>query len=136
VAVVDASVWIAAWLLDDVNHQPASGWLLAYIASGRATYVPAIALAEVAGATARRTASDSDGIEAAERMSTTPRFQMLPVSVARADAAFRLAAELRIRGADAVYAALAQELAQPLVTLDGELAQRTEAIIPVVVPGQ
>ncbi|MCC6190190.1 MAG: hypothetical protein IT318_14255 [Anaerolineales bacterium] len=51
-------------------------------------------------------------------------------------AAAQLAGSAGLRGADAVYAALAQHLAVPLVTWDQEIGQRLGAGLTVVTPPQ
>jgi len=43
--------------------------------------------------------------------------------------AAQLAADLGLRGADAVYVALAQQLTVPLITLDQEQLDRTGSVI-------
>ena len=48
-----------------------------------------------------------------------------------ADGAARLAARLRLRGADAVYVALAERLDLPLVTLDSQQLERGGSVIDV-----
>jgi predicted nucleic acid-binding protein len=49
-------------------------------------------------------------------------------------AAAELAASAGLRGADAVYAALAQHLSIPLVTWDEEIGQRAGTVLPVMQP--
>jgi predicted nucleic acid-binding protein len=49
-------------------------------------------------------------------------------------AAALLAASTSLRGADAVYAALAQHLSIPLVTWDEETGQRAAALLTVMQP--
>jgi predicted nucleic acid-binding protein len=45
-----------------------------------------------------------------------------------------LAARCRLRGADAIYVALAEELDQPLVTLDQEILDRSSGVIGTTTP--
>ena len=54
---------------------------------------------------------------------------MVPLDGALADVAARLAAASRLRGADAVYAAVAQQYGTTLITLD---RQQLERLPPVV----
>jgi predicted nucleic acid-binding protein len=50
--------------------------------------------------------------------------------------AARLAAELRVRGADSVYIALARELGLPLVTWDVEQLQRAGPVVESYNPSE
>ncbi len=47
-----------------------------------------------------------------------------------------LAAEYRLRGADAVYVALAAARSQPLITLDQEMVQRGPAAVLRLTPSE
>jgi predicted nucleic acid-binding protein len=51
-----------------------------------------------------------------------------------AQAAARLAADHALRGADAVYMALALELSLPLITLDNEQLTRSSGVITASKP--
>jgi len=46
----------------------------------------------------------------------------------------RFAANLRLRGADALYVAVAARLGVPLVTFDQELASRAALAVDVITP--
>ena len=59
---------------------------------------------------------------------------MIPVDRALGLQAYHLAANLRIRGADAIYVALAQSLSIPLITWDAEQQQRTVGHITTYTP--
>ena len=48
----------------------------------------------------------------------------------------RLTAKLRLRGADAVYVALAAICSEPLITLDAEMLERARGIADVFTPEQ
>jgi hypothetical protein len=63
-----------------------------------------------------------------------PNFTFVPVDEALGGMAAELAATHQIRGCDAVYVALAQQLAAPLVTLDGEQRQRALAVVVMQTP--
>jgi len=48
----------------------------------------------------------------------------------------RLAAKLRLRGADAVYVALAATCREPLITLDAEMLERGRGVVEAFTPEQ
>ena len=60
--------------------------------------------------------------------------ELLPVTVALADRAATIAADHRIRGCDAVYIALADELDKHLVTLDRQQLERGIAVVNAYEP--
>ena len=59
---------------------------------------------------------------------------LFPVTQALATRAAKIAAEHKIRGCDAIYVALAQQLGMELVTLDGDQLDRGAAVIKTRTP--
>lgn len=96
--------------------------------------IPAHALAEIAGAVARQTGDTDQGVNAASRVSAMPGIQIVPVDAELGEMAANLAAHLRLRGADAIYVAVALRHEVPLVTFDTQLAERSFGIVEVIVP--
>ena len=128
--VVDASVWVSRFVLDDVHHQPSRRWLDRQVAHEETIVAPALALAEVAGAISRRTGRPDLGTRAIASLQQLPGTRLIPVDVELARLGAELAAGLRLRGADALYVALARRLGMPLVTWDREQRERgREAIV-------
>ena len=128
--VVDASVWVSRFILDDVHHQPSRRWLDRQVAHEEAIVASALALAEVAGAISRRTGRSDLGTRAIASLQRLPSASLIPVDVELAQLGADLAAGLRLRGADALYVALARRLGVPLVTWDREQRERgREAIV-------
>ena len=121
--VVDASVWVSRLVPRDLHHAASRDWLAHYMASGGLAIGPMLLLAKVAGAIARVTGDPR-----------LPSLRLAPLDRRLGQAAARLAADLRLRGADAVYVAPAQHLDTPLVTWDGEQLNRTGATITVYTP--
>lgn len=95
---------------------------------------PLIVLAEVAAAARRET---GDAIRArvfADIVRGLPTLQLVAVDVALARAAADFAADLALRGMDAIYVAVAQRFGTTLVTLDDEPRRRAGHIIPIRTP--
>lgn len=130
--VVDASVWVSALSQREPNHEASRRWLAAESASGLT--IPALALAETAGAVARRTGSADDGRTAARMLRATPGLRLVSIDAEVGREAAEIAAEHRLRGADAVYVAVARLLALPLATLEREMLDRASAVVEVIVP--
>jgi predicted nucleic acid-binding protein len=132
--IVDASVWVSSLIVEDRHHQESKRWLVRQIERGETPFVPTLALPEVAGAIARRTGSAELGREAARRMRRTPGLRLVALDGDLAAEAADLAADARLRGADAVYVAAARALNLPLFTWDQDLAERAGRFVQVVHP--
>lgn len=121
--VVDASVWVARYLPSDENHDSSSQWLHKVFESGRQIVGPTLLLPELAGPISR-SAGERVAVRALSEVSRMPTVRLVALAQTGAVLAARLAALLRLRGADAVYVALATELAMTLVTWDREQLER------------
>ncbi len=132
--VVDASVWVSRFILEDVHHQPSRRWLDRQVAHDETIVAPALALAEVAGAISRRTGHSSLGTGATASLQRLPSMRLIPVDVELAQLGAELAAGLHLRGADALYVALAHRLGVPLVTWDREQWERGQETIVARTP--
>lgn len=100
--VMDASVWVSALLSQDLNHFASRRWLDGWLQSTNRLHAPVLILSEVAGAVDRRTQDANRGHRAAARLRRVPRIQFVPIDEALADDAAGFAADLGLRGADAV----------------------------------
>lgn len=134
VYVVDASVWVSRLLPVDVHHRPSYIWLEDRVAQGDLLLAPALLLAEVAGAVARRTGRPELGAQALQLLLQLPTFRLVPVDAQLAQRGAEMAAKQRLRGADALYVALAHELGLPLLTWDQEQHARGGAVVRVMTP--
>ena len=72
--------------------------------------------------------------EVDERLLAPIGVRLVAVERRLGPAAAQLAASAGLRGADAVYAALAQHLSIPLITWDEEIQQRASALLTVIQP--
>lgn len=119
-SVVDASVWVSLLVASDVHHHASRQWLEEHVTQGGQLVAPILALAEVAGAISRRTGAVQLGTQALDTLQRLPALRLVALDRRLGEAAGRAAAELGLRGADAVYVALAQQLRLPLITWDNE----------------
>jgi predicted nucleic acid-binding protein len=133
--VVDATVWVSLFAPQDVYHAASRRWLHQYTAGGGMLVEPAILLAEVAGAIASRTGQPALGRRAVTQLLAFPTLRLAPVDRQLGQAAADMAADLGLQGADAVYTALAAQLAIPLVTWDAEQIARVQTVIQASIPG-
>jgi len=129
--VVDASVWVSRLVPADANHAASRAWLEGESAQGGLLVAPTILLPEVAGALARRTGLASAARRAVTQLLRVPVLRLVTVDHLLAREAATLGARLRLRGADAVYVAVARRLRLPLVTWDKEQEARARTVIAV-----
>jgi len=129
VAVVDASVWVSRLVSADVHHPLSQTWLETFVGNGGQCVAPVLLLAEVAGSISGRTREGRLGQAAMQMLLRMPALRIVHVERRLGMSAAQLAADLGLRGADAVYVALAQQLAVPLITWDQEQLDRTGSVI-------
>ena len=132
--VVDASVWVSRFLPKDAFHAQSHHWVEERVQQGEAVVIPTIALAEIAGAVARSTELPSDGRRAAQYVEDLSISYSVALDESLARLSARVAATLFLRGADAVYVAVARRLNIPLVTWDKEQLTRAALIIETLSP--
>ncbi len=128
--IIDASVWVSKFLVEDTHHAATERWL-DRLTDDDMLFVPAIALAEVAGAIARRTGESYLARWATDWLLDAPYLRVVGVDAALGIEAARVASIHRLKGADAVYAALAASLDLPLVTWDDEFSSRLTGVIDI-----
>ncbi|MBI4287252.1 MAG: type II toxin-antitoxin system VapC family toxin [Chloroflexi bacterium] len=134
--VVDASVWVSRFVPGDEHHLLSRSWLARCVSEGDVRVSPALVLPEVAGAISRRTDSTDLGNRAVKLLLKLPNARLVLIDGLLAGAAAGLAAELHLRGADAVYLAVSYRLGIPLVTWDQEQLARGGRVTTVLTPEQ
>lgn len=132
--VIDASVFVSWLLPSDTFHAVSRQWGQHYLLTGGRLVAPNIVVTEVAAAIARRTRDTSRGEKAAHYLLRIPALRLVQVDDYTAMAATRLATGLFLKGADAVYVAVAEQLNIPLVSWDDEHHTRAGSNIVVQHP--
>jgi predicted nucleic acid-binding protein len=132
--VVDASVWVSVLVRRDLHHAVSRRWLAGLISHNQAIAAPLLLTAEVGGAVARQTGRPELGRAAIERLLALPTLRLVRIDHRFGLHAARLAAERRLRGADAYYVALAAELSLPLVSWDREQIDRAAPLVSAYSP--
>lgn len=127
--VTDASVWVSSFKADEANHAFSTSYLEYWTSEDRQVSVPILLLAEVSGAIVRRTSDPDVARRVADGLLDLSALLLVDVERRLAAEAAQVAAELRLRGADAVYIALAVRLGVPLVTWDREQRERASAVV-------
>ena len=134
--VIDASVWVVIALPDDGLHVQSRQWVEQWERTGRPIAVPAIFPVEVGAALIRRVRKEEDAYEVVDDLLNDPLLTLLPIDREMCNRATRLAMDLRLRGADAIYVALAESLEVPLVTWDDQQRLRASERVATATPAQ
>jgi predicted nucleic acid-binding protein len=131
VSIVDASIWVSYFLTFDKHHIKAFPWLEALLVAEVPLIEPTLVLPEVAAAISRRLDSAST-LAALTRLRNYPNVVFFDLDEnVLAPSAAKVAADLGLRGADAVYVALAHELNLPFYTMDKEIEAKAKTLIGV-----
>lgn len=131
---VDASVWVNAFDQREPGHQVSRQFLEVVQRQALPVIVPNLVLAEVAGAIGRTRREPAQAQGFAMALSRLPHVTVRALDEECARQALTLAAQNGLRGADAVYAAVAHGAGSTLVTLDREHLTRLVNLLPVCTP--
>ena len=134
--VADASFWVAAFLAQDAHHDQSARLMRRIVTDAIPVYSPTLALVEVAGALARRTGSRTLAESALRYLKGQSWLTLSSLSIAFSEVAVGIAITCSLRGADAVYVALARQESAPLITLDDETLKRSAPAILAMTPGE
>jgi predicted nucleic acid-binding protein len=127
-AVVDASVIIAAINPSDPHHEVSKRWLDDLIRSGNHFSAPTILLSEVSAPLSRAYNQPELAQKVVQTLMEAPFIKLFPVSASLAHQAAVIAATYQIRGCDAIYVALAETLDEELITLDKQQSERAKSV--------
>ncbi|MEP6774743.1 MAG: PIN domain-containing protein, partial [Chloroflexota bacterium] len=132
--VLDAAVWVSAAIPQEQQHTSSRQWIDQYLAASGVLVISEWFIVEVAAAIGRRV-SPLHGQRAYMRVYSLSQITIVPMSRQLMQDSAATAAALRLRAVDAVYVALAQQLGLPVVSWDGEIAQRGGPRVLVFDPG-
>jgi predicted nucleic acid-binding protein len=133
-AVIDASVAVALVNSREQEHKSSWAWLEQAREMGESVTAPAILLAEVAAALSRGMGNPALAQRVVQQLVQSELVELVPVTLILAQQAATMAAEHRIRGCDAIYVALAEQLGEQLVTLDRQQLEWGAAVVMVRAP--
>jgi predicted nucleic acid-binding protein len=132
--VIDASVYVSRLQRAEVQHAESLRLFEAVTAQRVPVLCPDILLPEVAAALARGLDEAEFAYRAAVHLRALPGHRFIAVNGGLSRLAARLAAERRLRGCDAIYAALARREGAPLITWDEQQRQRAAAVVETLTP--
>lgn len=131
---IDASVFVNAFNPRERGHSESLQILAAVQERGDLIIVPTLLVAEIASAVARAADDSVGALEYANAVAALPQLTLVSLTPAMAGRAAELAATHRLRGADAVYLAVAQRYATTLISRDDEQLARGAEIAPCHTP--
>ena len=131
---IDASVHISALNPAEADSATSQAFLALVRQHRVPLFSPTLLLVEVAAAVARAFDDTDRAVALAEALRGLPNQTLVPLDEALADRAVALAATARLRGADAVYAAVAQQYGTTLITLDRQQLDRLPPLVHTALP--
>ncbi len=133
---LDASVFTRTIDPTEPEHGTCLALLDRLHADATPIVAPTLVLAEVAGAISRTRRDPIRARVVAATLRALPHVTFVPLDDGLAELAADLAADHRLRGADAVYVAVAQQFHTTLVTLDSEQRTRGAAAVTTRSPAE
>jgi predicted nucleic acid-binding protein len=127
--VLDASVWVALFKADEAEHGACRRWLGEAVAAGEDLAAPTLVLAEVGAALGRGVEDSLLAARAVALLESGGLVELHTVTGRLGSRAASLAIDQRLRGADAVYVALAEQLGVALLTLDRQQRERSAGVV-------
>jgi predicted nucleic acid-binding protein len=133
-AVIDASVYISLVNAHEREHASSWAWFEQTMVAEEPMVAPVILLSEVAAALSRGVGDSILARRVVHQLVRSDLIDLMPVTRVMAEQAAEIAADHRIRGCDAVYVALAEQMGDALVTLDRQQIERGAELVTVRVP--
>ena len=126
---IDASVFLNAFNPAEAGHAESHQLLALLQAQALPIMVPTLVLPEVAATISRVHGDARLARTFADQLSRLPHVMLITLDQLLAQQAAEAAAQHRLRGSDAVYAAAALRFGAVLVTLDREQCDRVTAVL-------
>ena len=134
--ILDASVFVNAFSPTETGSDTSMKLLDQLRQNGIPVIVPTLLLPEIAAAIARKQGNAELALVLTDQVRKLPNLTLVDLDEALANSSSETAANHRLRGSDAVYAAVALRFGSLLVTLDSEQAERLQAVLSVGSPSQ
>ena len=131
---IDASVFVNAFNPHERGHDGSLQILSAIQQRGDPVIVPTLIVPEISAAVARATRDSAGALRYARATIALPHLTLVSVTTAVARQASDLAATHRLRGADAVYLAVARRYGTTIVSRDQEQRTRGAAVVACRTP--
>ena len=131
---IDASVFVNAFNPHEKGHAESLQILASIQERGDPIIVPALLVPEIASAVARASGDGTGALQYADATAAVPHLTLMTLTPAMARQAAELAATHRLRGADAVYLAVARRYGTTMVSRDDEQRTRGSGVATCQTP--
>ncbi len=131
---VDASVFVNAFSPDEAGSDESMEFLAQLRNDDVPLIQPTLFFPEVVASIARKQDDSDIALELAHELKGFSNLTLIDLDSSLADAASDVAAHHRLRGSDAVYAAVALRFGTELITLDKEQLARLPKVLSVRKP--
>jgi predicted nucleic acid-binding protein len=131
---VDASVFVNAFSPMEEGSDQSLAFITKLRIEGIPIIQPTLFLPEVIASIARKKGNAELALRLAKELRDYSSLTLVTLDENLADFASEVAANHRLRGSDAVYAAVALRFGTELITLDKEQLERLPKVIPVNAP--
>lgn len=131
---IDANVFVSAANPTETQHLVSLQFLKQIRVTAPEIFCPALLLPETGAAISRPTGNLAMAAALIMQIEQWPGLQLIQLTLLRAQRATAIAIAERLKGADAIYAATAEEFAATLITWDTELLQRGPVIVTTLTP--
>ena len=131
---LDASVFVSAFTPTEPAHEASKLFMLGVRDQSTPIIVPVLVLPEVSAALSRGQGKPELGKAFVQQLRNLPNTTFVSVDEGIANLAVDVAADHRLRGSDAIYAAVALRFGTELITLDKEQLDRLQRVLSVHTP--
>lgn len=131
---IDASVFVNAFSPVEIGSDKSLAFILQLGKQNITIIQPVLVLPEIAAALSRRQGSSEAALQLVKEIKSLPGITFINVDESLTSLAVDIAANNRLRGSDAVYAAVALRFGTELITLDREQLDRLPKVLPVRAP--
>jgi predicted nucleic acid-binding protein len=136
VFTIDASIHINAYNPAETGTEESRAFLEQVIRRPWPVYSPTLLLVELTSTAARVLNSTEKGTALLQTVRSLPGQIWVPLDLQLAEFAAEIGAEYRLRGADAIYAAVAHKNRTTLVTRDRQQLDRLSQLLTVCRPAE
>lgn len=131
---LDANVFVSASAPAEAQHAVSVTFIGRVAAQSVDVHCPSLVLPEIAAAIIRPTSNAALAAQTVSGIGLLPSITLVTLTEQRARQAAQIAISCRLRGADAIYVALAQEFGTTLITWDAEMLARGSQAVAVMTP--
>ena len=131
---MDASVFVNALSPDEDGSEESAEFISQLKQDGVALIQPTLFITEIVASIARKQDSTDIALEILHDLRKFPKLTLIDLDDDFADFASEVAASNRLRGSDAIYAAVALRFGTELITLDKEQWDRLPKVLSVRSP--